>query len=301
MATLIVDSKVSIERSEHIQALVDAGEMVAMTTITKRPSDTMCWMGTYYGGEWYPPSDPRSAEFEKLRYMLPAGEVQAPEWWDHDWLPEYRYSQVLAHTTWYKAPAIDLVKWSAPQKPQEARQRVLSTSEAHCRSLADSPRGWDEMKEREESWTAARLAAEARRGDVTPEALKLKPAPILPQLLQSNEDILEKIAMEKAPVPPEKVDELVEAVRYAVEHWSNEEARVLPDGYHLYISPHSVFIHLAHPDHPNHVIAGMVNPTTNKMEFESRRGEILDYMKKVAAGPRKLLHPALQSLNEVEA
>lgn len=77
MATMIIDSKISIERAGRIQALVDAGEMASVATITKRPSDTSCWLGLWYGGSWYPPTDPRCAELGKLRYMLPAGEVEA--------------------------------------------------------------------------------------------------------------------------------------------------------------------------------------------------------------------------------
>lgn len=72
MVTFIVDSKADLAKRDAIQSLVAAGELPIMTTITRRPSDTACWMGTYYGGTWYPPSDPRGAELEKMRYMLPA-------------------------------------------------------------------------------------------------------------------------------------------------------------------------------------------------------------------------------------
>jgi len=110
--------------------------------------------------------------------------------------------------------------------------------------------------------------------------------PVLPQSLQSNEDVLELIAMSKAPVPPAMVDQLVEAVEYAVEHWDNEEARILPGGYNLRSKFYNVFIHLYHPDHPNCITVGMKDTHSGKLEFVSKRGEIREYMAKVEAGMR---------------
>lgn len=75
MASLIVISTADRQRANQIQTAVDRGELPAMTLVTKRPSDFQCWQGVYYGGNWYPPSDPRGAELEKLRYMLPAGKT----------------------------------------------------------------------------------------------------------------------------------------------------------------------------------------------------------------------------------
>jgi hypothetical protein len=519
---MIIDSKVNVERTERIQALVDAGEMAAMTTITKRPSDTACWLGLWYGGSWYPPTDPRCAELGKLRYMLPAGEVEAKknkkvmlgeieiEMGDS----QYRRPGIsVRHSVMYKRldvcffgtgrsgkqknfwplyylktdnmvnlttggakkSAITLDEWRAfvdqvdvrvssisentvemtsalikmardviafrRQAPSDAEwadeamavrgiglheARLINTAQVmrstpeiqsqiqmvdwldvadgydpNCGMQSDKPWALKFMLDVAQDWmeaevdeyvsptahlrpisdkgtlsltTAAHVylsaigvgRASSKSGVFAPGHMRLfamsvhaafsrwhypvkfaaptpatswthcipldlriddngkliednEPAPIfgcldavaleditfcpnptsavhngegkpattiLPQLLQSNEDVLEAIAMSKAPVPPAMVDQLVEAVEYAVEHWDNEEARILPGGYNLRSNFYNVFIHLSHPDHPNCITVGMKDTHSGKLEFVSKRGEIREYMAKVEAGMR---------------
>lgn len=128
-----------------------------------------------------------------------------------------------------------------------------------------------------------------------------KPAPILPQELQSKEEALEAIAMSKVSVPPAKIDEMLEAVQVAVKEWNtNADARILLDGYYLYGHPEGASvptaIHLKHPSHPNRIIVGQMNykdwlrwasgdgDNDIILQFASNRGEIREYMHKVAAG-----------------
>jgi hypothetical protein len=137
----------------------------------------------------------------------------------------------------------------------------------------------------EQRWHDAQKAEAAKRGNVNPE---LKPAPVIPQLLQSREDVLETIAMSNAPVDPKKIDELMEAVKVAVAEWNtNTDARILPDGYYLTYRPdvsHPTWITLHHPNHPNRVIVGMRVIGGETLEFATSRGELREYMFKVAAG-----------------
>ncbi len=87
--------------------------------------------------------------------------------------------------------------------------------------------------------------------------------------------------MSKAPIDPRKVDELVEAVRFSVEHWENVDARRLPDGYRLHSSPNEAYIILTHSEVANRVVVGMKDPETGVLEFMSSRGEIRGFMLKV--------------------
>lgn len=138
-------------------------------------------------------------------------------------------------------------------------------------------------------------------------------APILPQDLQSKEEALEAIAMSKLLVQPSAIDDLVEAVQVAVEEWNNNaDARILPDGYYLYGHPEGASIptsiHLKHPSHPNRIIVGQMasedwmrwasgkgnNDIT--LRFVSSRGEIREYMYKVAAGMKPSDNPMLPGI-----
>lgn len=121
---------------------------------------------------------------------------------------------------------------------------------------------------------------------------------ILPQLLQSNEDILEAIAMTRTDVDLSRLTELYEATVFGVEHWDNQEARILFDGFFLRSIPDGAFVHLAHSEHHNHITVGVADMITRKMQFVSSRGEIKTFVQSVIDGPRKLAHPCLQSLNE---
>lgn len=112
-----------------------------------------------------------------------------------------------------------------------------------------------------------------------------QPEPVvLPQQLQSKEDILEAIAMSKVDRSQERLTELYEAVIFGVEHYEKEEARTIFDGFFLRASPSGVFVHLAHTEHPNHITVGMTDMLTNKMEFCSSRGELKDFAHRVVAG-----------------
>lgn len=111
-------------------------------------------------------------------------------------------------------------------------------------------------------------------------SVAVKPAP-LPQFLQSREDVMEQIAMSKAPITPRKIDELVEAVQFSVEHWDSLDARNLPDGYRLHSSLNEAYVILTHPDVANRVVVGMKDPLSHDLEFVSSRGEIRSFILKV--------------------
>lgn len=117
----------------------------------------------------------------------------------------------------------------------------------------------------------------------------------------NKEELIEKAVMKKAPIDPDKVDEMFEAVQYAVENWSNKDARLLPSGYQIYISPGVPigcdapikkpgqllqWIIFRHPDIPQRVVVGSTDLKTGNMNFVSRRSEIREYMLMVEAGPQ---------------
>ena len=112
-----------------------------------------------------------------------------------------------------------------------------------------------------------------------------QPEPVfLPQQLQSREDVLEAIAMSKVIPSPERLTELHEAVEYGVEHYDNEEARIIFDGYYLERSESDVYIYLKHKDHPNRLVVGAADIVTGDMEFVAERAELKEFMAKVYAG-----------------
>jgi len=124
------------------------------------------------------------------------------------------------------------------------------------------------------------------RGDVTP-----RKHPPTPQQLQSNSEVLEAIAMSNLSVSPERIAEMEEAVKFAIENWINIQARVLFDGYELKRGGFTVM--LKHPSHPRGVTVGLTDPTTHKLSFVARRGEIREFMHKVAAGMKPSDNPKL--------
>ena len=144
----------------------------------------------------------------------------------------------------------------------------------------------------------ARLKVEKPEGNPKPE---------------NREEALEKVAMKKAPIPPGEVDEMVEAIEYAIANWDNKDARKLPSDYQIYKSPGVPtgckplvepapaniiqWIVFKHKKLANRVIVGMTNLKTGKMEFSGRRGEIRDYMIKVKS-PQRLHHPKLGQISE---
>lgn len=210
---------------------------------------------------------------------------------------------IIVHRLNELSEVLRAIKTSAGARqasPEPARAPKLhppkkepSKAERACRRLSESKGHWDAMWQAQQRWHEARKAGEAKRDSNVVEAAP-KSAPTLPQLLQSKEDALEAAAMSKLPVSPEKVDELVEAIKVAISEWqTNADARILPDGYYLRCQPDNAlvptYILLAHPDHPNRVVVGELSIMTDKdthseLEFVSNRGEIREYMHRVAAG-----------------
>lgn len=460
MATYVIDSKEDLAKRNTIQSLVDAGELPVMTTITKRPADLQCWQGVYYGGQWYPPSDPRGAELDRMRYMLPAGkveelvkstpvvlgrtEIEMGEGQYHRpglavrhssqekrlavtfyangrtgkqknfWplrvtrtgdqieidthgasksvvpLAEWQVfiDQVDVRVTDISRNTVDLtpalvamardVKAYRRKEPTDLEWKAENGAEVKPASDADLMKNWQkwmdaeveanhngfyteysgfilvgdldlvketgprdfkdivfrnsgikldepgkqheppynrysqvlinitpEQRERNQSWRpagsgtkrypehnelsavlrAAKDGIKAPQASPEPRSEAKPPTPVvLPQSLQSREDVLEAIAMSKVEPSPERVTELYEAVVFGVEHSANEEARTIFDGFFLRKSPNGAFIHLAHKDHPNHVTVGMADLVTGKMQFCSSRGELKDYMHRVSSG-----------------
>lgn len=283
MATLLIDSKEDRARAERLQAAVDDGFPI-VTKITKRPSDYICWVGgIYYGGEYYPPSDPRGAELEKLRYLLPAPKARSLEEW-------------RAATDGYDETC-------GMQPLDEWRRDFLHIMYEQMAVWFRENTPHDGIRD------GFRWAAEAYL--LSAKAEQPKPTSIAPQELQSNEEVLEQIAMSRAHVSREKVDELLEAIQVAIKEWdTNANARILPDGYYLYGKPDHmlvdhmlvpIYIYLKHPSHPSCVVAGELSITSDKdtrseLKFVSSRDKIWAYMLKVKAGMKPSTNPKLPGI-----
>lgn len=191
------------------------------------------------------------------------------------WRHSGKYSQVLANRGSDLLPPKKIDPYDPFPTPPEIIPRPDSLYVQRLNELGDASR------------MASRPSPEPAS-----EAQPATPV-VLPQTLQSKEDILEAIAMSKAPVPPEKIDELVEAVKFSIANRNNAEARILPGGYYLRAQPPNApvptYIFLCHPDHPNRVVVGELSimsdkDTHSELEFVSSRGEIREFMHKVAAG-----------------
>ncbi|MBN1430425.1 MAG: hypothetical protein JXB07_18795 [Anaerolineae bacterium] len=222
---------------------------------------------------------PRLLAKDNLQHVIVADDMWG--WFvmkSHDWFARRRY------------PA----KFTVNRPAEAKRQKPMPSWVEERIDQIKAIRGPESLAA-EQRWHNAQNAAMARRGDVTPERYR-KPV-ILPQQLQSNSEALEAIAMSKLPVSPAKIDELLDAVQVAIKEWNtNADARILPDGYYLYGKPECmivpIYIYLIHPSHPNRVLVGEMSIMTDKdthseLEFVSSRGEIREYMLKVAAGMKE--------------
>ena len=100
------------------------------------------------------------------------------------------------------------------------------------------------------------------------------------QPARSNEDAMADALASKYPVDPKKIDELVEALQYAVAHPGNPEAQELPDGFTLDKTENAW--RLTHPALDRRImVASMLNVATAKpgkdrteMKYVAMRGEI---------------------------
>jgi len=207
-------------------------------------------------------------------------------------------SVVIDDMAWYAVALYDFfarlrypAKFTAPipdPQPGDGYDYVAEAARV-CKKIANDPRGYERAKQREKVWLDARAAALQARGIVFPVHPK-QPA-ILPQQLQSNSEVLEAIAMSNLSVSPERIAEMEEAVKFAIENWINIQARVLFDGYELKQGGFTVM--LKHPSHPSGVTVGLTDPTTHKLSFVARRGEIREFMHKVASGMKPSDNPKL--------
>jgi len=282
---------------------------VAIATVSRaRPCDIPIFCGVYYAGEWYPPTDPRGKEVEKLRYLLLAPTVQSlEEWhsvangydatcgmqsrpaWAYDFMVTIFQAWLDAETQWHQSTHknLGMLTEIGPRGFASAAHIYLASVGVHrlnskSRSVVIGDMAW---------YVVALYDFFARLR--YPAKFEAPTQPVVPQDLQSNEAVLEQIAMSKLPVASERIDEMVQAVEFAVEHWGNLQARVLFDGYELKQSFNGAFIMLKHPEHPSGVTIGSIDPETRRLVFVSRRGEIREFMHKVAAGMKPSDNPKL--------
>jgi hypothetical protein len=204
--------------------------------------------------------------------------VMPGEWYAtamHDWFARRHYP----------------VKFSATTQDKKTSSDYDYVAEANrtCKKIANDPRGYERAKQREKAWLDARSKALAARGDVTPT--RYQPPVITPQQMQSNSEVLEAIAMSKLPVEPARVNEMEDAIEFAINNWTNMQARVLFDGYELKQTGFAIL--LKHPEHPSGVTVGLTSPADHKLRFVARRGEIREFMHKVAAGMKPSDNPKL--------
>ncbi|MBN1310277.1 MAG: hypothetical protein JXB30_02580 [Anaerolineae bacterium] len=263
------------ESAKFMMERVEAGETAIATVPHTRPCDVPILCGVYYAGEWYPPSDPRGAELEKLRYMLPAPKAQNLGEW--------------------QAVADGYDETCGMQPLDEWRRDFLHVMYEQLAVWFRENTPHDDIRD------GFRWAAEAYL--LSSKTEEAKPTPIAPQDLQSNEEILEQIAMSRAPIEPNRLDELLEAVQVAISEWTtNPDARNLPDGYCLYSKPDEAavptWIYLKHPTHPNRIVMGEMSirsdkDTHSELQFVSCRGEIRAYMLKVKDGMKPSTNPKL--------
>jgi hypothetical protein len=117
----------------------------------------------------------------------------------------------------------------------------------------------------------------------------LAPLAVLPQALQSPSDVVESAFLNKLPVHPARVGEMVEAIQYAIEHLDNKDAQQLPDGWYL-AEPQFRCIRMKHSKHPRGIIVATQPPGGGKYLMVARQSEIILCMKSVAIAQKK---PAL--------
>ncbi len=104
---------------------------------------------------------------------------------------------------------------------------------------------------------------------------------------KSNEDVVEAVAAAKAPIPAKTIDEMVEAVVYAAEHWeSNPESRELFDGF--YLRENGMWLNLKHPSLINVVVVALRFNGTGPWEVNKKtiRGEVRAFLIRVKDNPR---------------
>jgi hypothetical protein len=139
--------------------------------------------------------------------------------------------------------------------------------------------------------------ADAPQPSPAPRSDAQRPEPMfLPQQLQSREDIMEAVAMSKVIPNPARLTELHEATEYGVEHYDNEEARIIFDGYYLERSESGVYIYLKHKEHPNRLVVGAADIVTGEMECVAERSELKEFMAKVYAGMAPSGNPHLPGI-----
>jgi hypothetical protein len=99
---------------------------------------------------------------------------------------------------------------------------------------------------------------------------------------KTSEAVAEDRAIAKAPVPAQTIDEMVEAVVYAAEHWHTDpESRRLFDGF--YLRENGPWLNLKHGAVIGCVVVAMHDIKTKAWEVNSKtiRGEVRRYLIKV--------------------
>lgn len=308
MATYLIESKKEKAIAAEIEQAIEDGKLPKPPSSGKpahqcelcggftvlQPRCTDCAIAT---DQWQQVLQMAASEAPIVGYDDACGINTTDEWYIqmaqhvfNDWVwrgcPEEPMQQVVADIL--IPHYCRVVKFTAPiPEPQpEVEYDYVAEAARVCKKIANDPRGYERAKQREKAWREARAACYSLRGDVTP-----RKHPPTPQQLQSNSEVLEAIAMSKLSVDPERIAEMEEAVRFAIENWVNIQARVLFDGYELKQGGFTVM--LKHTSHPSGVTVGLTDPTTHKLSFVARRGEIREFMHKVASGMKPSDNPKL--------